>query len=297
MLIDINISSRKVFGMRCGSMRHATKLAVLVVAIVASTVGVPSAQATERHDQARGYIALGDSVTFGFSPLLADPWIPEQFVGYPEIIGRRTGWPVTNLGCPGQTAQALVSLTAVDNGCFDARAQASEAGFSLLHADYPGTQLAAALTAVRSATPPSLISVQGGGNEVVICELSGVTDPKQCMNDYMPRVSASLRRVVNQLRHAGYRGRIVLVSYYLVPGFEAPLSRLNETIARTASAEHVAFADASARFEAYARDHGGDLCTAGLLIALPDGSCDLHPTRTGQELLADSVLAAARRSS
>jgi hypothetical protein len=103
--------------------------------------------------------------------------------------------------------------------------------------------------------------------------------------------------VVTRLRSAGYHGRIVLVSYYLVPGFEAPLGRLNETIARTASAENVAFADASTRFDAYARDHGGDLCTAGLLIALPDGSCDLHPTRIGQDLLADSVLAAARRSS
>jgi lysophospholipase L1-like esterase len=297
MLMGIGISSRKVFGMRCGSMRHAKRLAVLVVAIVASGVGATSAQATEGRDRAHGYIALGDSVAFGFSPLLTDPWVPEQFVGYPEIIGRRTGWPVTNLACPGQTAQALVSLTAVDNGCFDARAQASQAGFSLLHTDYPGTQLAAVLSAVRSSTQPSLISVQGGGNEVVICELSGVPDPQQCMNEYMPRVAASLRRVVTQLRGAGYRGRIVLVSYYLVPGLEAPLRRLNETIARTASAEDVAFADASARFDAYARNHGGDLCTAQLLIALPDGSCDLHPTRTGQELLADSVLAAARRSS
>lgn len=77
-------------------------------------VDATSAQATEGHDRAHGYIALGDSVAFGFSPLLADPWIPEQFVGYPEIIGRRTGWPVTNLACPGQTAQALVSLTAID---------------------------------------------------------------------------------------------------------------------------------------------------------------------------------------
>jgi lysophospholipase L1-like esterase len=297
MVMDIGISSRKVFDMRCVSMRYATRSALLVVALVASGVGATSAQATEGHDRARGYIALGDSVAFGFSPLLSDPWIPDQFVGYPELIGDRTGWPVTNLGCPGQTAQALVSLTAVDNGCFEARAQASEAGFSLLHADYPGTQLAAALTAVRSATQPSLISIQGGGNEVVICELSGVPDPQRCMNDYMPRVAASLRRVVTQLRGAGYRGRIVLVSYYLVPGLEAPLRRLNETIARTARAEHVAFADASARFDAYARNHGGDICVAGLLIALPDGSCDLHPSRTGQEFLADSVLAAARRSS
>lgn len=295
--MGIGISSRKVFDMRCGSMRHAKRLAVLVVAIVASGVGATSAHASESRDRARGYVALGDSVAFGFSPLLTDPWVPEQFVGYPELIGDRTGWPVTNLACPGQTAQALVSLTAVDNGCFDARAQASDADFSLLHTDYPGTQLDAALTAVRSATPPSLISVQGGGNEIVICELSGVPDPQQCMNDYMPRVAASLRRVVTRLRGAGFRGQIVLVSYFLLPGLEAPLRRLNGTIARAARAEDVAFADASARFDAYARDHGGDLCATGLLIALPDGSCDLHPTRTGQELLADSVLAAARRSS
>jgi hypothetical protein len=294
MLIDIT-TSRKVFDMQRGSMRRATKLSVLVTAIVASAIVAPAAHATEGHDRAPGYMALGDSVTFGFSPLLTDPWIPEQFVGYPEIIGQRTGWPVTNLGCPGQTAQALVSLTADDNGCFDLKAMASAAGFSLLHTDYPGTQLAAALTAVRSATPPSLISVQGGGNEVVICELSGVPDPQRCMNDYMPRVAASLRRVVSQLRRAGYRGGIVLVSYYLIPGLEAPLRRLNETIARSARAEDVPFADGSALFNAYARRHGGDICTAGLLIALPDASCDLHPTRIGQELLADSVLAAARR--
>jgi lysophospholipase L1-like esterase len=295
-LYTSSFSSRKVFGMRYGSIRHARKLAAIVLAIAASGVAAPSAQATQGRDRAHGYIALGDSVAFGFSPLLTDPWIPEQFVGYPEIIGHRTGWPVINLACPGQTAQALVSLTAVDNGCFDARTQASQAGFSLLHADYPGTQLSAALTAVRSATPPSLISVEAGGNEVVICELSGVPDPQGCMNDYMPRVSASLRRLVTRLRGAGYRGQIVFVSYYLVPGLEAPLHRLNETIARAARSENVTFADASARFDAYARDHGGDLCTAGLLIMLPDGTCDLHPTRTGQELLADSVLAATQRS-
>jgi hypothetical protein len=37
------------------------------------------------------YLALGDSLPFGYSPLLEDPWIPERFVGYPEIIQQQSG--------------------------------------------------------------------------------------------------------------------------------------------------------------------------------------------------------------
>jgi len=139
-----------------------------------------------------------------------------------------------------------------------------------------------------------LISIQGGGNELVICEFSPVVpDPEQCLDDYLPKVTASLETVVAQLRSAGYHGRIVLVSYYPVPGLRAPLRRLNQAIAGAATGRHVAFANASALFDAYARDHHGDLCTTGLLIKLPDGSCDLHPTRIGQGLLANAVLEAA----
>ena len=53
--------------------------------------------------------------------MFQDPWIPDQFVGYPELIEQRTAMKTTNLACPGQTAQALVSMTVVDNGRFDAR--------------------------------------------------------------------------------------------------------------------------------------------------------------------------------
>jgi len=111
---------------------------VMAVAVVGVSGGVATARQADSDSEGRGYLALGDSVTFGFSPLLEDPWIPSRFVGYPEIIERRTETTTTNLGCPGQTAQALVSLHAVDNGCFRARRQARRAGFVLLHTDYRG---------------------------------------------------------------------------------------------------------------------------------------------------------------
>ena len=35
---------------------------------------------------------------------------------------------------------------------------------------------------------------------------------------------------------------------------------------------------------------GGDSCAAGLLIALPSGGCDVHPTPLGRDLLAQKVI-------
>jgi lysophospholipase L1-like esterase len=250
------------------------------------------AAGASRADVVEGrYLALGDSLAFGYSPLLEDPWIPERFVGYPEIIEQQTGLATTNLACPGQTAQALISRSAIDDGCFDFRDWARDAGIAVLHTDYLGTQLDAALEAVRSDTPPSLISIQGGGNEFRICAFDD-PDTEQCLRDVLPSVTASLRQAATQLRAAGYRGRVVLVGYQLLPGFEPQLRRLNRAIKIAARRPHVVFADVARPFDRYARRHHGDICTTGLLIVLPDGSCDIHPTPTGQRLFADAVLEA-----
>jgi lysophospholipase L1-like esterase len=276
-------------------MKNRVCVAVVVIGLLATVAGVSGgvAGASGTDAVARRYVALGDSVTFGYSELLEDPWIPERFVGYPEIIQQRTGLTTTNLGCPGQTAQALISRTAIDNGCFDQRAYARKAGFDFLHTDYRGTQLDAALAIVRSKAPLSLISMQGGGNDWYICAFDSPS-PKQCLDDFLPRVTDSLRQAVNQLRAAGYRGPIVIVGYHLVMGFEAQLRRVNTAIQRATGQPGVTYADVATPFDRYAREHHGDLCTAGLLVAFPDGSCDpLHPSRTGHGLVADAVLAAA----
>jgi hypothetical protein len=47
-------------------------------------------------------------------------------------------------------------------------------------------------------------------------------------------------------------------------------------------------------FARYADSQHSDLCAAGLLVSLPDGSCDpLHPSGTGHRLVALTVLASA----
>src|SRR3954471_1198797 len=101
------------------ALRVWAGVAVIGLATVIGWAGGGAAVAGRGHGGDRQYVALGDSVAFGYSPLLEDPWLPERFVGYPEIVDQRTALRTTNLACPGQTAQALISRTAVDNGCFD----------------------------------------------------------------------------------------------------------------------------------------------------------------------------------
>jgi lysophospholipase L1-like esterase len=240
------------------------------------------------------YLALGDSVAFGFSPELEDPWVPERFVGYAEIVGEHLGVRTTNLACPGQTARALLSRTAPDAGCFESRAATRAEGVPFLKVNYRGTQISAAVGVAQSARPPSLVSIQGGGNDWFLCVDGGGPN---CLDRTLPKVTRSLRLAVTQLRDAGYRGPIVLVGYHLVTGFEADLQRVNRAVERAADATHVGYADTATSFRRYADKRTGDLCTSGLLAPLPDGTCDLlHPSPTGYRLMADAVLHAAART-
>jgi lysophospholipase L1-like esterase len=276
------------------SMRVWATVAVMGLTAVVVSVSGGAVSASRADDVGKRYVALGDSVAFGHSPLLEDPWVPERFVGYPEVIAEQSGVTTTNLSCPGQTARALTSRRARDTGCFDERESAAAEGRAFLHTDYSGTQLDAALEAVRSDTPPSLISIQGGANDMTWCG-EEARHPEKCLDDALPKITASLRQAVAQLRAAGSHARVVLVGYHLVPDVKAQLRRVNRAVERAARQSHVAFADVAVPFERYARRHHGDLCTTGLVIELPDGSCDLHPSPTGQNLYADSVLEAASR--
>ena len=121
------------------SVRILAGIVVVGLVTVGGWVSGGAASASRTHVVEGCYLALGDSLPFGYSPLLEDPWIPQRFVGYPEIIERRTGLTTTNLSCPGQTAQALISRTALDNGCFDAHDWFHDAGLPFLHVEYSDT--------------------------------------------------------------------------------------------------------------------------------------------------------------
>ena len=65
-----------------------------------------------------GYLALGDSVAFGFDPLVRDFSEAENFIGYPEALAALLDVEVANASCPGEASGGFISLTSpLDTGC------------------------------------------------------------------------------------------------------------------------------------------------------------------------------------
>ncbi len=93
------------------------------------------------------YLALGDSVTFGFmepnvvpAPNYSDA---SSFVGYPEIVGRLMRIKTVNAACPGETSASFVNPSAQSNGCENSLGGGQ--GYrpqNPLHVGYKGSQLA-----------------------------------------------------------------------------------------------------------------------------------------------------------
>ena len=116
------------------------RLLALVTAAVLALLGAVPASADgggdngDRNHQDGGYLALGDSVPFGFSHLL-DPHNSANFVGYPEIVGGRLGIGDVNATCPGEATGGFLSLTGTDNLCRPYRVAFP------LHVSYSGTQM------------------------------------------------------------------------------------------------------------------------------------------------------------
>jgi lysophospholipase L1-like esterase len=275
--------------------------AVLAAVVLATNVLVaPSASAHGGHHghARRGYLALGDSVPFGYQPSAVDPDYtdPDNFVGYPEVLARHKRFRLVNASCPGETTASLIDASAQSNGC-ENRLD-SKPGYRTsypLHTSYSGSQLGFAVSYLRSHHRTRLVSLTVGANDLFVCQ---ATHPGGCTGTDFAAMAAQVEKNVGTilwtLRHrAHYRHRIVLVSYYSTdygnPVVTAGISALNAAVARAASAHRALIADGFGAMQEAAAVSGGDLCAAGLLIALPTGGCDVHPTLAGQKVLARAL--------
>src|SRR2546430_9107974 len=86
----------------------------LVIALV--LLGAVPARAAQHEGE--DFLALGDSVAFGYDPLARDFSNPESFLGYPEALAKLLEVDVTNASCPGEASGGFISLGgALHNGC------------------------------------------------------------------------------------------------------------------------------------------------------------------------------------
>jgi len=269
--------------------------------------GEAAAENSAKVKAAKTFLSLGDSIPFGFNPLV--PLAPPtNFIGYPEVLASR-GYDVTNASCPGETSGSFLDATAPDNGCRSFKAYPPLS----LHADYETTQIAFAVAAIQAKVADQngkfdFITLNIGANDLFVLQNSCTTAPNPllCIQSGLPGVVAAysqhLASAYDQMAAAyganKIKGQFVGVTTYVTnyndPLAVGALTLMNNALAAFTSSKGGILADGYLAFQTKSTEDGGtgDACAAGLLIRKPDNTCDIHPSEDGRKLLADTVLKA-----
>jgi lysophospholipase L1-like esterase len=267
-------------------------LALLSAAVLFGLAAVPA------HASQGEYLALGDSVAFGFNPLLVDAGLagnPNVFVGYPDIVAQRLGLSLTNASCPGETTGGFISTTnGADFRCLGYRFRL---GFPL-HVNYPGAQLAFALSFLATHPNTQLVTMDIGANDVFKLQTDTCGGDPACINAgivaVLTNIDINLRIIFGEIRTvAHYQGMIVTLSYYGLTYDKAGqdmTNALNAPIIDATTANGGLVASGFDAFEARALAHDGSSCEAGLLIVKTPDNCDVHPSPQGRNALAGAIV-------
>jgi len=275
-------------------------LSAAVTVVVAATSLVFLSASAPADATPRPYLALGDSVVFGY--ITADGFAyrnADNFVGYPDYVSRTLHLTDVNAACPGEATGGFLSSTGADNGCRPFRANFP------LHVSYAGTQEQFAVNFLDSHRNTRLVSLGIGANDAFLLENRCNNDP-QCIAAGLPAllatISSNVDTILRSIRATHFHGVLVVVNYYSLDYSDAAgtglVRALNAAITAHAAADGAVVADAFTAFQNAASTAfaGGNTCRAGLLNASPSNqqTCDVHPTQSGQQLLAKAVVAVAR---
>jgi lysophospholipase L1-like esterase len=264
------------------------------VAIIAAAIGLlisttsVSASSEKFNPPKQSYLALGDSLAYGFQQARFNAEFPQIVAstfrtGYvddfaADLRAVRPNIQTVNLGCPGETTASYFTHCAF-----------SALGPLSMHVVYNGSQSAAALAFLR-AHPGTVspITLDDGANDITACLTS--TDPN-CIPNALVQVGANLDRALGELRAAAPDAEIIVMQYYDPYGVQFPttvpvLQALNATIASAASAHRARLADALTPFNLAP----GALCGLGPFCP---AVTDVHPNDAGYAVIAQRFWAAS----
>jgi lysophospholipase L1-like esterase len=245
-----------------------------------------------------GYLALGDSVSFGYQEPAVVP-APNYhqaagFRGYPEQLGTELHLRVTNLACPGETSASLIDASAPNAGCTVYRR------FFPLHIRYRGSQLAYAVRFLAANRGIRLVSLMIGANDEIVCVAQHGCATRAQQRAELAKVSGNVRRILSAVRERGhYGGQIAIVNYYSLdyasPLTDATTIALNNAMDRAAKPFQAEIANGYGELKTASERFGGSPCLAGLITQLgTPGKCGIHPSYAGQALLAKALATAIR---
>ncbi|MGQ0464234.1 MAG: SGNH/GDSL hydrolase family protein [Sporichthyaceae bacterium] len=238
------------------------------------------------------YLALGDSISYGYDPNFPWPFTGKDFVGYPTDVGAARGSTAVNASCPGDTAAGFVSAQRADVGCRSYRTDKA-----IMHVDYEGPQLQFATAFLRSHPKTDLVTIGIGINDFYACIVRTTDRCAKELATVKAQYRVDLTTILSELRTV-YDGTIVLVNYpgqYYGTSATFVPSQVNAEMAKVAPRFGAVVADTYAAFAAHTAGVNGDSCAAGLMIVGPDG-CDSHLTPAGRAVVAGTISAAIDRA-
>jgi lysophospholipase L1-like esterase len=265
---------------------------LVLVAAAGASAAPPVYQAPQSY-----YLALGDSIAYGFQSAKAAAGLPpSRFdTGYVDVFAARLRAlapkiKVVNYSCPGESAESFV-----EGGC------AGRAAVRRLHDEYAGTQLEAALSFLRAHPGQvSPITLTLWGNDLFNDFAPACTGDLGCIRSHasagLARFASRLASIVNRLRAAAPNAEILLTGAWNVDvehlAQSDPLFRaIDAAIARAAAAGRARVADMYPVFSPM-----GAPARAKALICARTLICskgDVHPTDAGYRAMAAAFLTAS----
>ena len=270
--------------------------AVVFLAIAASTGNIAGQSATRFNPPKQYYLALGDSLAFGFQfeKFNANfPTVPPSIfsTGYVDALAGmlreiRPEITTLNYGCTGET-----TVTFIQGGC-----TYTAVGFAL-HDPYDGSQLSAALAFLNTHRGKvSPITLNLGTNDLIALRML-CGDNVSCYFANGPAVldeiATNLHYILSQLREAAPDAEIITFTNYDVASlFDARLLQLtqafNSVVISTAAQSSVGVADVFGAF-----NDGPQPATLCALTFICTPLQDAHPTDLGYEVIAQQIWAAS----
>jgi lysophospholipase L1-like esterase len=287
---------------RAAAVCATALLACVLLASAASAAKRPALKPSSPVTRGSAYLALGDSVTFGYQEPTVVP-APDyndaaSFHGYPEQLGAALHLKVTNAACPGETSASFINPAAPSEGC-----ETVYRKHFPLHVHYTGSQLRFALNFLRTHRNVRLVSLMIGANDAFLCQGSTpdhCTSPSE-LSALEAEISHNVRKILSSIRtKAHYGGQVTIVNYYSLnytsPVMNAESQLLNGTVDKAAKPFHVEIADGYGTFQLASMRFANQPCLAGLITELnaTAGDCGIHPSYAGQALLAAAVASAIK---
>lgn len=272
---------------------------LLVSALLYLSIAVPARAASHPAPAQPTYLALGDSLAFGYSQAKFNSLFPNEDpaaynTGYVDDFGKvlkllRPRLQIVNDGCPGETTDSLI------NGpC------AYQLLFPLHHPYAAGrgsSQLADAL-AVIAAHPRTVnpITIDIGANDALgLIEGTCKFEPA-CIAGGAPavlaHVGANLGQILGALHAAAPNAQMIVLGLYnpfgsKIPGGNELTAALNQVMAGVAAGFGARFADPLPIFNPPGALEQPTIC---LLTNMCTPLTDIHPTDLGYAALAGLVL-------